>query len=91
MLGWQYYKTITVSDASVDADLADFPLLVVIEDDAAIGAHAKPDGSDLRFALADGTLLKHEVEQFGVAGGLATGRVWVKVPSILAAGGATIR
>jgi len=25
MLGWAYYKTITISDANVDADLADFP------------------------------------------------------------------
>jgi hypothetical protein len=90
MLG-SFYKTIAVSDENVDADLADFPLLVAIDGDAQIGAHAKADGSDLRFALPDQTLLKYEIEQFGIAGGLATGRIWVKVPLVLASGGATLR
>jgi biopolymer transport protein ExbB len=45
---------------------------------------AKPDGSDLRFVAADDkTELKHFVERFDSANGLAV--VWVKVP-VLAAG-----
>lgn len=47
---------------------------------------AKPDGSDLRFVAADDkTELKHFVERFDAANGIAV--VWVRVP-ILAAGSA---
>jgi len=92
MQGWNYYKTITVADDRVDADLAQFPLLVAIDADADIGANARSDGHDIRFTLDDGqTELSFERESFAIAGGLATGRFWVRVPSILASGGATIR
>lgn len=47
---------------------------------------AKPDGSDLRFVAADDkTVLKHAVERFDAANGLAV--VWVQMP-VLAAGNA---
>ena len=47
---------------------------------------AKPDGSDLRFVAADDkTVLKHAIERFDSANGLAV--VWVQVPT-LAAGNA---
>jgi len=48
MLGWGCYKTITVSDANVDADLADFPLLVAFDADPDIGRHARSDGCHVR-------------------------------------------
>lgn len=48
---------------------------------------AKPDGSDLRFVAADDkTVLKHVVERFDAANGIAV--IWVQVP-LLAAGNAT--
>jgi len=44
---------------------------------------AKPDGSDLRFVAADDkTVLKHVVERFDAANGLAV--LWVQVPTIAA-------
>jgi len=92
MLGWAYYKTITISDSNVDADLADFPLLVAFDADSDIGEHARADGHDLRFTLDDGeTELSFERESFSIASGQASGRFWVKAPSILATGGAVIR
>jgi hypothetical protein len=91
MLGWSHYKSIAVLDTKVDADLADFPLLVAADGDAEIGARAKADGSDLRFTLDDGTPLDFEIEYFYIDGGLAYFRIWVRVPSILASGGAAIR
>ena len=46
-------------------------------------ADAKPDGSDLRFVAADDkTVLKHAVERFDSANGLAV--VWVQVPTLAA-------
>ena len=42
---------------------------------------AKPDGSDLRFVAADDkTLLKHSVERFDAANGLAV--IWVQLPTL---------
>ncbi len=92
MLGWAYYETITVADGNVDGDLADFPLLVAFDADADMGAHARSDGYDIRFTLDDGQAeLGFERESFAVSNGKATGRFWVRVPSILATGGAVIR
>jgi len=97
MIGWDYYKTITVSDTNVDADLADFPLLVAFDADPDIGQHARSDGYDIRFTLDDGvTELNFERETFAIDGqGQATGRFWVRVPQLVAGGpggvAATIR
>ena len=54
MIGWAYYKTITVSDANVNADLADFPLLVAFDADPDIGRHARADGCHVRFTTGAG-------------------------------------
>ena len=40
MIAWPHYKTIEVSNGAVDADLADFPLLVALDGDADLGARA---------------------------------------------------
>ena len=59
--------------------LSDFPALVKLS--AANGfdySKCAADGSDLRFALEDGTLLAHEIDTWDTAG---TSLVWVKVPS----------
>jgi len=96
MNGWQYYKTIQVRDTYVDADLADFPLLVAFDADPDIGRHARADGLDVRFTLDDGqTELDFERESFSVQNGKASGRFWVRVPQLVASGpggaAATIR
>jgi len=90
MIGWAYYKTITVSDDNVNADLADFPLLVAFDADPDIGAHARTDGYDLRFTTGDGQAeLPFERESFSVTDGQASGRFWVRVPQLVASGGGT--
>ncbi|MEE8450357.1 MAG: DUF2341 domain-containing protein [Thermoguttaceae bacterium] len=89
---WSHYKPITVQDANVDANLSDFPLLVVLDGDTDIGSRCRTDGHDLRFTLDDGvTALKYERLEFNVAAGSASGKFWVKVPSIAASGGTTLR
>lgn len=89
---WAAYKPITVQDAYVDGNLTDFPLCVDITAESEIGGRCRADGHDLRFTLSDGsTELKYEREQFSVSGGVATGHLSVKTPSIAASGGASIR
>jgi hypothetical protein len=88
--GWGYRKQITISHTNVDSDLTDFPLLVKISGDTDIGAHARSDGYDLRFTLADGTSLPYEREDFSITGGAATGDFWVKVPTISSSADTTI-
>lgn len=89
---WEAYKAITVQDANVDGNLTDFPCLVVLDADSDVGGRSQSAGQDLRFTLSDGTTqLKHEIENFAIATGDASGNIWVKVPSVAASGGASIR
>lgn len=89
---WTHYKSITIQDAFVDANLTDFPVLVKITSDSDVGGKALSNGYDIRFTESDGTtLLSYERLTFSITSGQATGIWYVKVPSILATGGATIR
>ncbi len=90
---WEAYKPITVLDPEVDGNLTDFPCLVVLDGDADVGGRSQSAGQDLRFTLSDGTTqLPHEIENFAIDGTPeASGNIWVKVPSIAASGGASIR
>lgn len=91
LTGWGFRKEITIDDTNVDGNLTDFPAYVLIDADADFH-EAKADGYDIRFTQSDGeTLLKYEREYWtGGDGSAATAHYWVKVPSILATGGATI-
>ncbi len=71
---------ITVSGYAGSETLADFPVLVTLAEGVPSGFSyddCAADGSDLRFATADGTLLSHEIETWDDAG---TSFIWVKVP-----------
>jgi len=84
--GWLYRKKIVISKSKVDADLTDFPLLVKLINDVAVGGKARSDGYDLRFTSSDGTtLLAYEREMFSVSSTRATANLWVKVPTITTA------
>jgi len=83
--GWGNYKVVTISAATVDEALTDFPLLLAADDDTGIGAHARADGHDLRVRGEDSEVdLAYEREQWDVSGGATTLRVWCSVPSISA-------
>jgi|GEM_PF-4853465 len=87
LTGWNYRKKITIQNTNIDSNLPDFPVYIDITADGDIGSHALSTGYDLRFTQSDGiTLLKYEREYFNIAGSLATGHFWVKVPSLLASG-----
>ena len=85
--GWDFRKKITIQNTYIDSNLTDFPVLIAFDDDGDIGGEALSNGYDLRFTQSDGTtLLKYEREYFDITASLADGRIWVKVPSLLAAG-----
>ena len=61
-----------------------FPLLVRLSSTRQLGfdpAECGVNGADLRFALADGTLLAHEIDTWNQTG---ESLVWVNVPSLAA-------
>lgn len=91
LTGWKHRKKIIIQDAYVDGNLTNFPAYIFIDADADFH-EARADGYDIRFTLSDGnTLLKYEREHWtGGNGNPATAHFWVKVPSILADGGAVI-
>ena len=83
---WTKYAhsfTVKFSGYSGTTTLTDFPVLVRIsESRIAFPLYAKckvPDGGDLRFSDASGTLLSSEVECWNPGG---ESLVWVKVPSL---------
>ncbi|MEO8702440.1 MAG: DUF2341 domain-containing protein [Kofleriaceae bacterium] len=88
---WQHRKAITLLAAQIEAPLdgalADFPVLVKLDDaDLAAGA-ALADGTDVAFTLVDSTtLLDREIESYA-AGKLVA---WVKLPSLPATTDTTI-
>ena len=71
---------IAVSGYAGAAPLTNFPVLVALSADAPAGfrySDCAADGSDLRFADADGNLLPHEVDTWNAAG---ESLVWVGLP-----------
>ena len=57
-----------------------FPLLVRLNKDWFDFNQAKPNGDDIRFAVADGTPLAYQVEEWDAAQGIAS--IWVRIPVI---------
>ncbi len=78
---WQYRKQLTVDAALVDANQADFSLLVHLPSDAELAASARADGFDLLFTDDDGTTkLDHDIETFVSATGELV--AWVRIPAL---------
>lgn len=70
-------RRITIPDDKVFANLADFPVWLVIDDPAGLGAKAAADASDIYFTRVDGMPLEYE----RIAWDKATGHLeaWVKI------------
>lgn len=70
-------RRITIPDSKVFATVTDFPVWLVIDDPAGLGAKATTAGNDIYFTRIDGTPLEHE----RIAWNKATGHLeaWVKV------------
>lgn len=82
---WTWKRKLTFSGNVSATDLDDFPVLVHLTSLNFDFTHAQANGEDVRFmnsdtCPADGTPLKHEIENWDQAGQEAW--VWVKVPRI---------
>ncbi len=62
------------------ATLDDFPVRVLLDARRFDLSQAAPDGADVRFVDAAGTLLPHEIEVFSPEDGVA--EIWVRVPTL---------
>lgn len=82
-----YKKRLTISNAQVDEDLTDFPLLVKIQNDTDFkSANVQADGDDIRFTTSTGMSLPFETEKFETSASSGSGLFWVKIPLIKATG-----
>ena len=84
---WEARQLITISSSLTDENLANFPLLVAVNDGAnPVFAHAQPDGDDILFTAADGvTKLSHEIEAFDPNTGQERLEIWVRHPVLSSA------
>jgi autotransporter-associated beta strand protein len=72
----------TPEGANIPAGLTetDFPVLIRLNSGTFNFAEAQPDGRDIRFTTAAGTVLSYQIEQWDTAAGQAA--IWVKLPTI---------
>lgn len=68
------------ADLPAAAVITDFPLLVRLFGDSFDFSQAGPEGGDLRFSDARGTLLAHQIDSWDPPQG--TAGIWVRVPRI---------
>ncbi|MCK4830216.1 DUF2341 domain-containing protein, partial [bacterium] len=74
---WDYFRSITIDHSYIDADLVNFPILVVI--DSTVGAKCD-GGNSIRFLDTDNsTEYYYEIEEWNASG---NSFVWVKIPRI---------
>ena len=79
---YNYSMTIAPASGQVTSTLTNFPVLVRLSSARQSGFNPSDcgaNGADLRFALADGTLLAHEIDTWSLSG---ESLVWVNVPSL---------
>jgi len=78
---WSYRYKLSFNNSTHLENLTNFPVLVKLTASNFNFAHAKSDGSDIRFTDSDGTtLLQYEISTWDNIGQEAT--IWVKVPQV---------
>ncbi len=81
LAAWKYYKELkldtSAAGANVTGDVAKYPVPVLLSAANFDFTQAKPDGSDIRFSDAAGTLLPFSIESWDATAKLAA--LWVKV------------
>jgi hypothetical protein len=82
--GYSNRKKLTIDQTKIDEAMI-LPVLVVLTNDASVGAVANADGFDVCFTSSDGTsLLHYERESFAIASGQCNARFWVEVGTVSA-------
>lgn len=78
---WQYKKQLNISNANIDEDLINYPLLVVLNSTNFNFSHADSEGIDIRFVNASETgTLSFDVEYYNSTSEEAY--IWVKIPNV---------
>jgi len=82
---FDYRKQISVSssmlpNSSCSSSLQNFPVLIKIDNDDELKAHASAAGHDIVFKLGDGTPLNFEVEKYDSSTGSLV--AWVRIPTL---------
>jgi hypothetical protein len=77
---WKAHRDVILNTSSTGAGIAtalmNYPVPIKLSKDTFDFSKAKPDGSDIRFAKPDGTLLPHEIELWDATNQVAA--LWVK-------------
>ncbi|MGC9308647.1 MAG: DUF2341 domain-containing protein [Thermoplasmatota archaeon] len=73
---WSYRKEVTINHTMIQANLANYPVLVSVQDTDLTKADSL--GHDFVFTTLDGTKLHHEIEDWDAATGKLV--AWVNVP-----------
>lgn len=78
---FQYRKNITIDGGNVQANLSDFPVLIVLYDND-LRYHTQVDGDDIIFKDSLNKTLDHEIEHFDVTynGSHALLVAWIRLP-----------
>lgn len=81
---WNHHRTITLntsaSGADIQGNVANFPVLIRLDNSNFNFAEAAAGGQDLRFTNVEGKLLPYEIERWDAA--LHTAEIWVTVDII---------
>ncbi len=62
---YSYRKVITINSSKINADLENFPVLIVLFDDS-LRYHTQADGDDIIFVDQNDNILAHELEYYDV-------------------------
>jgi len=82
---WSYFRNLALntkaSGANVATTVTNFPVLIrLTAADSAVFSTALANGADVRFAKANGTHLKYQIEQWNSA--TKTAAIWVLVDTV---------
>jgi len=77
---WSYKKKITIDQTKIDADLTDFPVMILLNSTNIDWTHVQDDLDDIRFVdSTETTVLKAELEKYTVN---TDAWIWVKIPVV---------
>jgi len=81
---WGFRRKITIAPSTVEADLANFPILIDTARmngfQTSLKQEAQKNGDDILFTNVDGTPLDHEIESYDGNSGALT--AWVRLDSV---------
>ena len=80
--GWKYSRSLSINTASVGVTelLLDFPLLVRLDSTNFDFIQAQANGSDLRFASSNGSVLSYQIENWDSLNKRAA--IWVRIDTV---------